>query len=36
MTDLPPPYTIGEANISGTGVSNVVKYVRFHYTQSGV
>ena len=29
MPDLPPPYTIGEANITGTGVSSVVKYVGF-------
>ena len=29
MTDLPPPYTIGEANVEGTDVSNVVKYVGF-------
>jgi len=29
MTDLPPPYTIGEANVGGTDVSNGVKYVGF-------
>ena len=29
MTDLPPPYTIGEANVVGTDVSNIVKYVGF-------
>lgn len=29
MTDLPPPYTIGEANIEGTDVSNIVRYVGF-------
>jgi UDP-N-acetylglucosamine--N-acetylmuramyl-(pentapeptide) pyrophosphoryl-undecaprenol N-acetylglucosamine transferase len=29
MTDLPPPYTIGEANVRGSDVSNVVKYVGF-------
>ncbi len=29
MTDLPPPYTIGEANVIGTDVSNIVKYVGF-------
>jgi UDP-N-acetylglucosamine--N-acetylmuramyl-(pentapeptide) pyrophosphoryl-undecaprenol N-acetylglucosamine transferase len=29
MTDLPPPYTIGEANISATDVSNIVNYVGF-------
>jgi UDP-N-acetylglucosamine--N-acetylmuramyl-(pentapeptide) pyrophosphoryl-undecaprenol N-acetylglucosamine transferase len=29
MSDLPPPYTIGEANISGTNVSNIVRYVGF-------
>ncbi|MGA2664226.1 MAG: glycosyltransferase [Nitrososphaerales archaeon] len=29
MTDLPPPYTIGEANLQGTDVSNVVRYVGF-------
>jgi UDP-N-acetylglucosamine--N-acetylmuramyl-(pentapeptide) pyrophosphoryl-undecaprenol N-acetylglucosamine transferase len=29
MTDLPPPYTIGEANIEGTDVSRIVTYVGF-------
>lgn len=29
MTDLPPPYTIGEANIEGTDLSRIVKYVGF-------
>jgi len=29
MTDLPPPYTIGESNVSGSDVSNIVKYVGF-------
>lgn len=29
MSDLPPPYTISEANISGTNVSNIVHYVGF-------
>ncbi len=29
LTDLPPPYTIGEANIAGTDVSNIVRYVGF-------
>ena len=29
MSDLPPPYTIGEANIAGTDVSNRVHYVGF-------
>ena len=29
MSDLPPPYTIGEANVSGTEVSNRVQYVGF-------
>jgi UDP:flavonoid glycosyltransferase YjiC (YdhE family) len=29
MTDLPPPYTIGEANLEGTDVSNIVRYVGF-------
>ncbi len=29
MTDLPPPYTIGEANLAGTDVSRIVKYVGF-------
>jgi UDP:flavonoid glycosyltransferase YjiC (YdhE family) len=29
MTDLPPPYTIGEANLAGTDVSNIVRYVGF-------
>ncbi len=29
MSDLPPPYTIGEANVSGTNVSSVLRYVGF-------
>jgi len=29
MTDLPPPYTIGEANFEGTNVSNIVEFVGF-------
>lgn len=29
MTDLPPPYTIGEANIAGTDLSNIVEFVGF-------
>ncbi len=29
MTDLPPPYTIGEANLEGTDVSRIVRYVGF-------
>jgi len=29
MTDLPPPYTIGAANLEGTDVSRVVRYVGF-------
>jgi len=29
MTDLPPPYTIGEANLEGTDVSNIVRFVGF-------
>jgi UDP-N-acetylglucosamine--N-acetylmuramyl-(pentapeptide) pyrophosphoryl-undecaprenol N-acetylglucosamine transferase len=29
LPDLPPPYTISEANISGTNVSNMVRYVGF-------
>jgi len=29
LTDLPPPYTIGEANIAGTDLSNIVRYVGF-------
>ena len=29
MTDLPPPYTIGEANLEGTELSSVVRYVGF-------
>lgn len=29
VTDLPPPYTIGEENIAGSEVSNVVEYVGF-------
>jgi len=29
VTDLPPPYTIGEANVAGTDVSRIVRYVGF-------
>jgi len=29
MSDLPPPYTISEANVQGTNVSNIVRYVGF-------
>jgi UDP-N-acetylglucosamine--N-acetylmuramyl-(pentapeptide) pyrophosphoryl-undecaprenol N-acetylglucosamine transferase len=29
LTDLPPPYTIGEANVAGTDVSRIVRYVGF-------
>ncbi len=29
MTDLPPPYTIGEANLDGTDVARIVRYVGF-------
>ncbi|MDA4132525.1 MAG: hypothetical protein OK454_05285, partial [Thaumarchaeota archaeon] len=29
MTDLPPPYTIGQANLEGTDVSNIVRFVGF-------
>jgi UDP-N-acetylglucosamine--N-acetylmuramyl-(pentapeptide) pyrophosphoryl-undecaprenol N-acetylglucosamine transferase len=29
VTDLPPPYTIGEANVAGTDVSKIVRYVGF-------
>lgn len=29
LTDLPPPYTIGEANVWGTDLSRIVKYVGF-------
>ncbi|MDA4122128.1 MAG: hypothetical protein OK456_02975 [Thaumarchaeota archaeon] len=29
MTDLPPPYTIGEANLEGTDVSRIVRFVGF-------
>ena len=29
MTDIPPPYTIGAANLEGTDVSRVVKFVGF-------
>jgi len=29
LTDLPPPYTIGEVNVKGTDVSNIVRYVGF-------
>lgn len=29
VTDLPPPYTIGEANVTGTDVSRIIRYVGF-------
>lgn len=29
LTDLPPPYTIGEANVAGTAMSRIVRYVGF-------
>jgi len=29
VTDLPPPYTIGEENLAGSEVSNIVEYVGF-------
>ncbi|MDG6915497.1 MAG: hypothetical protein JRN23_06150 [Nitrososphaerota archaeon] len=29
VTDLPPPYTIGEANVWGTDLSKVIRYVGF-------
>ncbi len=29
VSDLPPPYTIGEANIQGTNVSNIVRFIGF-------
>jgi len=29
LTDLPPPYTIGEANVAGTDLSKTVRYVGF-------
>jgi UDP-N-acetylglucosamine--N-acetylmuramyl-(pentapeptide) pyrophosphoryl-undecaprenol N-acetylglucosamine transferase len=29
MSDLPPPYTIGEANIYGTDVSRIVRFIGF-------
>ena len=29
MTDLPPPYTIAEANLAGSEVSKIVQYVGF-------
>jgi UDP:flavonoid glycosyltransferase YjiC (YdhE family) len=29
MTDLPPPYTIAEANLVGTDVANIVQFVGF-------
>jgi UDP-N-acetylglucosamine--N-acetylmuramyl-(pentapeptide) pyrophosphoryl-undecaprenol N-acetylglucosamine transferase len=29
VTDLPPPFTIGEANVAGTDVSRIVRYVGF-------
>lgn len=36
MTDLPPPYTIGEANLEGTDVSRIVKFVGFTSPESQV
>ena len=29
VSDLPPPYTIGEANVQGTDVSNIVRFIGF-------
>ncbi len=29
LTDLPPPYTIGETNVAGTDLSRIVRYVGF-------
>jgi UDP-N-acetylglucosamine--N-acetylmuramyl-(pentapeptide) pyrophosphoryl-undecaprenol N-acetylglucosamine transferase len=29
LTDLPPPYTIGEANVEGTDLTRIVRYVGF-------
>ncbi len=29
MTDLPPPYTIGETNLEGTDLSRIVRFVGF-------
>jgi len=29
VTDLPPPYTIGEENLAGSDVSNIVEFVGF-------
>ena len=29
LTDLPPPYTIGEANVAGTDLTRIVEYVGF-------
>jgi len=29
LTDLPPPYTIGESNVEGTDLTRIVKYVGF-------
>jgi UDP-N-acetylglucosamine--N-acetylmuramyl-(pentapeptide) pyrophosphoryl-undecaprenol N-acetylglucosamine transferase len=36
LTDLPPPYTIGEANVAGTDLSRIVKYVGFTSPGLGV
>ena len=36
MTDLPPPYTIGEANLEGTELSKVVRYVGFTSPRSQI
>ena len=36
MTDLPPPYTIGEANLAGTDVSRIVRYVGFTSPETGL
>jgi len=29
LTDLPPPFTIGEANVAGTDLTRIVRYVGF-------
>ena len=29
LSDLPPPYTISEANVAGTNVSSVIRYIGF-------
>jgi UDP:flavonoid glycosyltransferase YjiC (YdhE family) len=36
VTDLPPPYTIGEANVAGTDLSRIVRFVGFTTPELGM